>query len=973
MSPRTITNEYGSMKVVKNARLYLGCFLILPLGLSAQENQNKQDTLTNITVQDAAEISYRSELIIGEYRDLLNLISNTDADIRQTRDIIHNSFTGPKNWIFYHSTATLEDDITPTQHESQNAQEKKIDKYLYDFDLLYKKSDTPSVNFTILKVSNVKKRDYFYVKIFFSSRFGNKSAVADADYILNNRVAEVRAYKAGNKWQTQIVRIGFYNASDTLTDDQYNAELLYTPETVQDSASHAQNDSVRISIYTSSLADELKEKERAKLRTEYKKSREAYNKLIEQGEKAFAINDYAAALKAFSDAAELSPDDLYPPIKINQIKKLVKQAQVSAEDLYKEYFEKAKAAEKARKYEVAKEYYRNALEKKPDDASIDEHIRILTAKLRVSIQLAEKYNAGLYKDAIKDYDKAIKQDDQNSDYFLGRGQCYEKIGDDTRALKDYSHAIDLDDNPQALKTRAELYERQGKSVLALTDYAIYVTIDKTDEEIFFRMSSLHESLNNNLKAAMEDIDKAMAINPQNHTAYYKKGLLLIRQKNIVDAIENFSTAIKADSTSPAAYFERGMCEAGLKKSQAAGDDFAKARTLGLDTLSQKSIDGLADEYYRRGQFDLNNGAIDSALPLINTSITFAPSNPTYRFKRGECFYNKKEFTPAISCYTEAIQIYQGYYDALYQRGRSRFNLGDYTHAIEDFQAAQKSNGQIPYTYKALADSYLKIKQYSEAISNYDLALQVLKSTRFPMEPQVLADLYNNKGKSCFESGDLRNAVECFKTAIRLDNSFAEAYFNRGLSFLTLSRLSEAQEDIVKALDYRAKEYAWHFTLGRTYQLENEYYKAANSYTNALNNDSTEQFALLPLYRRGFCYLLAGDYNAALHDYLQYRKAGRDTAIKSFNDELGLIFLKLNNSDSAYNLYSRSLSADSTDGSAQYGIGMLLIQKGQIDPALVWLDKAFSSTQIPYAIVKKEPLLDRIKNDKRFKKLLKKYF
>jgi tetratricopeptide (TPR) repeat protein len=942
----------------QTACLFLLIFLY-PCAMLAQRS------ISNITVKEAAEISYKSELLVNELRDLMNVISNKGTNLKETKDLIYNSHSGAKNKIFYNATILVEDDLNPVQGASATPKETTIEKYLNDLDILYQKSDTFSISFENIRVSKIKQADYLYIKVYFNSIFKNKFVATDIPYPVNNRLAEIRIDKNDSKWMMQIMRLGFYKPDDTINDHKNDIALIY-----EDSS-----DAKEVLLTADNTQEEqLMAQAREKLMQEDNNKKEAFKKLTLQGDQYIKDGDYAAALKAFAEAEELNPYDRYPKIKILQINKLIDQTSVSDEEIYKQYIRKAQIAEKERKYEQAKEFYSLALAKKPmGSAAIEQNIRTLTERLRALTESEEKYQAGQYKEAIKDYDKAIRKDSRNSDLYLGRGKCYDKTGESGRALKDYTTAIDLDNNNlQALQLRAEIYAAKNDPFKALTDYKIYTTINKTDAAAFFRMCDLH-LIANNLKSAIEDLDRIIAFDAKNSKAYYRKGLLLSRLKDHKGALHHFSTAIKADPFSPQAYYQRGLIQVEMNNIHAAGEDFATARRYGLDSASLRTIASIGWNYYTKGLNHFSKRSSDSSLYLFNTAIIIDPLVAEYRFRRGEYFYNQKKYDTAISNYTDAIQLNRVYYDALYKRGLARFNKEAFEASIPDFAAAAKLSPQIPVTYLKLADAYFRLQKYAAAIIHYEKALQAAKTDKHTIDGLLLADLYNNQGSSYFHTGDHNKALECFKNAVKADKNRGDAWFNRGHAYLQLSQLKEAEADILKALTWQPGNALWNYTLGEVYRRKQEFQEAVKYYSQAIATDKNGQVTTSAFYGRGISYYQLADFAHALPDYNASRKyiTGRD--LHHYRLELGTIYLQLGKSDSAQQSFYYVLINDSANVTAQYGIGAALAQKNQFDKAIPWFEKAFRSGNVKYGTIKRDKLIAGIKDDRQFKALIKKYF
>lgn len=924
-----------------------------------------------LTVKDAAEISYKSELLINEYRDLLNIISNTETNLKESKDLIYNSHSGARNKIFFSSTITVDDDLYPNEYKSSNHREIPIEKYLNDVDLLYQKSDTPSVEFANIRTSNVKKADYLYIKVFYSSQFHNKPVGNDTPFVINNRVAEIRVEKDKNKWMLQIMRLAFYKPADTVNDTKNDVALALN----QDAGTPGAADSASSGASGASFADELRTQERARQVEEYKKVRDQYNKLIETGDQALQANDMTAALKAFTEAAELSPYEIYPKIKLNQIRKNVEQSAISDEELYKQYIQKGEIAEKERHYEQAKDDYSAALAKKPLEAStLEETIRRLTAKLHTMTELEEKYDAGQYKDAVKDYDRAIKKDNKNSDFFLGRGKCYDKLGDYSHTLKDYSTAIDLDNNNlQAWKLRAALYAGKGDYIKALGDYKICTTINKTDTGVWYKMSDLHV-LTGNLSSAEDDLNKVIAIDPTIATVYYRKGMLFIRQANTAKGYENFSTAIRANNSYAQAYYQRGLCNVKMSRISQAGDDFANARQFGLDDASVKNVATIASQYYTSGVDQFNRHALDSSLHLINSSILIDPSVAEYRFKRGECYFFIKDYRSAITNYSDAILLRENYYDAYYKRGWSKFYLSSFHEAIPDLETATRISPKLPVTYKLLGDAFYMLAQYPQAVPEYEQALQTAKNNKVVLDDPLLTDLYNHEAEAYFRTNDFPKSLESAKNAVRYGKDNARAYFNRGNASLKLNEPKDAEVDLLKALSLQPGTPVWCFTLGEVYRQKSQWENAVGQYSQAISADTTGLVSQPAIYDRGLCYAQLSDYPHALSDYQTYRLLKKSAVQpKTFWVELGTIYLQMDKSDSAQSVFNSLLKVDSADAQAWYGMAIVYVQKNQFDQAMPCFEKAFGSGAIKYAVVKKDKLLASIRDDKRYKSLIKKYF
>jgi len=153
-------------------------------------------------------------------------------------------------------------------------------------------------------------------------------------------------------------------------------------------------------------------------------------------------------------------------------------------ELFSQYIDQARLEEKRRNYQAAINSYSKAIDLAPEKRDVLEvRIKELNTSLRILADLEEKYKAGYYKVAIKGYSELLKKpklnsDYSNSDYYLGRAKCFDKLGQLTRsyneqvwnyheALKDYDKSYEYDkDNTETVRCRADLYKRMNRNAEA---------------------------------------------------------------------------------------------------------------------------------------------------------------------------------------------------------------------------------------------------------------------------------------------------------------------------------------------------------------------------------------------------------------------------------------------------------------------------------------------------------------------------
>jgi tetratricopeptide (TPR) repeat protein len=139
-----------------------------------------------------------------------------------------------------------------------------------------------------------------------------------------------------------------------------------------------------------------------------------YNRAVQEGDKAFAKEDYPAAKSSFTEANSLRPNEMYPKDKLSEIARAIvdKIKREELEAKYKEAVAKGNAAFAAKDYMNAKAAYLAGLGFKPADA-------YCTGKLSEIDNLVQSQDSQAkrdkkYNEAIVKADKAFKAKDYSA-------------------------------------------------------------------------------------------------------------------------------------------------------------------------------------------------------------------------------------------------------------------------------------------------------------------------------------------------------------------------------------------------------------------------------------------------------------------------------------------------------------------------------------------------------------------------------
>ena len=174
------------------------------------------------------------------------------------------------------------------------------------------------------------------------------------------------------------------------------------------------------------------------------------------------------------------------------------------------------------------------------------------------------------------------------------------------------------------------------------------------------------------------------------------------------------------------------------------------------------------------------------LLLFTSTISYSQTSYDY-FNRGLAKIELGDYRGAITDFTKVIELKPKDIFAYDIRGSAKIELGDYRGAINDYsKAMQLDPNEQRYLVRGIYKSKLGDKR--GAITDYSKATELVHN-----KIRCLA-----RGIFKYKIGDYLGAINDYSKAIELDPKFADAYYNRGLAKLGLSKKESGCLDLSKA-------------------------------------------------------------------------------------------------------------------------------------------------------------------------------
>ena len=507
------------------------------------------------------------------------------------------------------------------------------------------------------------------------------------------------------------------------------------------------------------------------------------------------LNQYEKALADYSKAIELEPDNA--------------KYYLFRGDFYNNQLED---------YDKALADFSQAIELEPDNDNFFFNRALLYDK-----------NIETYTEAIDDYYRVLEINPQMSSPLNNIALIYEELKDYNNALEAYNKIIELDpDEALYYSNRGGLYGFKLEDYdKALADFSQAIELEPDNAEYFSKRAILYT---NNLKDydnALADISKAIELNPDNEDFLSYRALLY--QNNI----ENYTEAI-------AGWY--GVLELNPKRQyinfniaqiyRSVINDYDKA----LDSYTQeiKLYPNDPISYHMRAYlYEEHFEDYDKALADYSEAIQLAPDNEDYLIDRAMLYKDHlKEYDKALADYNSLIELDPENLINYRNRGMYKNELKRYDEALSDFNLAIKLNpkNKNSYVYFWRANFYLLNNKFKNALEDLDAAIEICLSEELNnydndlYEREHISEYYNSKALVYQKLKDYKNALINYNLAIKylVDTKDISYYFNRSDLYIKMGDLDNAISDCKKTINLDPKDPEGYYNLSRVYSLQSNF-------------------------------------------------------------------------------------------------------------------------------------------------------
>lgn len=436
------------------------------------------------------------------------------------------------------------------------------------------------------------------------------------------------------------------------------------------------------------------------------------------------------------------------------------------------------------------------------------------------------YTNGRLEQAISEYDRAINLDFQIA-YFY-RGQVHDRLGQPKQAMEDYNYGIRLNpENPYGYLFRANAFRKLSQHQKAIEDYDESIRLDPQNTDAYNSKGHIFSELGR-YKQATSEYSSAIRLDPRNYEAYYHRARALLHLDRQA-AFDDLDQALAINPEKPSARALRSVANFHFGYPEKAQLEITKALEQGAN--SARIIEQIKKEI----ALLYGEGSIEAKVSIVlDLEWTF--------INLGHAYLYEGLFQKALDNYLSAIAIDPGNAEAYAGKATVSLALANYTQFNQEKdralelgydlqQLTDKLSNGISIRFKNDASEvkeHLKqglerfeIGKYESAISEYDTAIRLgiylaefydtlLIDTDSFFEP-VLVERYEattldiqlayiSRGHAYLHNGQFQRAIDDYTSSISIDSSSAEAYAGRAVAHSALENYTQFKQDNNRALE-----------------------------------------------------------------------------------------------------------------------------------------------------------------------------
>jgi len=438
---------------------------------------------------------------------------------------------------------------------------------------------------------------------------------------------------------------------------------------------------------------------------------------------------------------------------------------------------------------------------------------------------------------LADINSALRADSTNTQAFIARARYYRRHGQETEALRDYDHVINLpietgDDRANSFLNRARAYGDQLRYAEALADLDSVLKLSPGYLAAYNMRASIFESRREYGRAA-DEYTAAMKATGASADLFSNRADAYFNSAQYQLALVDYDSALALEPDVASRYADRAQLERYLGQFDMVIADYTKA--IRLEPKRAVRYTARAHAYEQMG--DLVNAMAD-----FNTAVQVEADHGFVYDERADAWEYRDDYARSLADRDAAIRVEPTDVGWRVNRAWTLLYMGRTVDALRAFDQAITMDSLAPQRYRSRANAYLELGRLDQATADFDKAIALAPDAGGGYEARSAVALYRGQplvglvdlgraealdknfeasaGRARLElaAGQLDDAIKDYTTFIAGRPNNPLGFQGRGLALLVKGDFTHALVDLRRSRDYGAfsadRELWIHFTAMR---------------------------------------------------------------------------------------------------------------------------------------------------------------
>ncbi|MGA7402176.1 MAG: tetratricopeptide repeat protein [Candidatus Sulfotelmatobacter sp.] len=564
------------------------------------------------------------------------------------------------------------------------------------------------------------------------------------------------------------------------------------------------------------------------------------------------------------------------------------------------------------------------------------------------------FDKGQYSEARIQYLNALKLDSRFAPARYMLGETYLKLGNGSQAFQELLQAVDLaPDNYQAQIDLANLLVAASRTPDgSISDVRLkearkhldFLSERQPQNPKVFQAWADYYAVQNNVGAALLEMQKAIASDPNRSESYLDLALLQVRSNLLDQAEVNFKKAAELDPKATNAQLALGGYYQSRSRLPEAEQQFKHAIELApkdptprealarlymlegkkteAETLLKQAKSDLPNNpeaYHMLGDFYFASGNLDKATAEYSSLYNDHPKDMQVKKNYVQLLILKNRLEEASTLNNEILKANPHDPAGLIYRGEIQLRHNDAGGAVDSLQQAINEDPDNAVAHYQLGIAFDMQHNDARAESEWREAARLRPD--LTDAPRALAELEKSRG-------DLDALTQTAQQMITGAPYAPDGYLMRALVEMNRQRYSDAQQDLTKAMGIAPGIPAPYVYMGDIYLAQKQYPEAIKFFYQALDKDAASTDALQGIMN---VYLVQKQTDQAV-------AAARAQIAKSpensgFYDLLGTALSQKKDSRGAEVALRKAIELDKNNADALLKLGQVQAAEGSVSQAL----------------------------------------